>query len=343
MSGAAVLELDGSIGEGGGQVLRTALGLSLVTGQPFVIEKIRAGRSKPGLQRQHLTSVAAAAEVSGARVDGAEPGSQRITFRPQRVRAGDYAFAIGTAGSTTLVLQTVLPGLLSAGGPSTVELTGGTHNPQAPPFDFLQLAFAPVLHRMGAELGLELRRHGFYPAGGGQVRATIAPGALQPVELLARDAEPRLRARIVLARIPRHVAEREAAVLRARLGLRADEIVIDEVDSPGPGNVVIVQLHFGAVTEVVTSLGERGVPAADVACRAAGEAQALLAAGVPVGPHLADQLLIPLALAGGGAFRTVAPTLHTRTNAQVVERFLPVRFELREDGEGAWRVEVRAR
>jgi len=337
-----MLHLDGSLGEGGGQVLRTALGLSLVTGTPFTIEKIRAGRNKPGLQRQHLTAVLAAAAVGDARSEGAELGSQRLTFAPQRVRAGDYRFAIGTAGSTTLVLQTVLPALLSADGPSTVELIGGTHNPLAPPFDFLEHTFAPVLHRMGGPLGIELRTHGFYPAGGGQLRATIAPAAWRPIELLARTAEPQLRARIVLSRIPSHVAEREASMLRARLGLPADAITIDEVASPGPGNAVMLRIGFGEVTEVITALGERNVRAEDVATAVADEARALLAANVPVGEHLADQLLVPMALAGGGTFRTVAPSLHTRTNAQVIGLFLPVQFAMREDGNaGAWVVEVR--
>ncbi|MCA8965106.1 MAG: RNA 3'-terminal phosphate cyclase [Planctomycetes bacterium] len=339
-----MITIDGSSGEGGGQVLRTAIGLSLVTGEKCVVENVRAGRKKPGLQRQHLTAVLAAAEVGDARVEGAELGSSRVAFVPKAVRAGDYTFAIGTAGSTTLVLQTVLPALLSASGPSTVSLEGGTHNPMAPPYDFLAETFAPLLHRMGAGLALQLHRHGFYPAGGGRVSASIAPAAWTPLELLERRDAPEVRARIVVARIPPRVAPREASMLRSRLGLRNDEIVIDEVESAGPGNVVILRLQLGEVTEVITQLGERGVLAETVASRAAAEAIRLLAANVPVGEHLADQLLIPMALAGGGAFRTVAPSEHTRTNAAVIERFLPVAIAFHEDGQdGAWRVEVRAR
>ena len=339
-----MLHIDGAQGEGGGQVLRTALGLSLVTGQPFLIERIRAARQKPGLQRQHLTAVLAAAEVGGARLEGAELGSQRLCFRPGRVRAGHYRFAIGTAGSTTLVLQAVLPALLCADGASTVELAGGTHNPLAPPFDFLQLAFAPLLHRMGAGLELALDRHGFYPAGGGLWRATVAPAAWQPLSLLERTAPRSPRARILIAQLPGHVAEREARELRQRLGLKADAIALVEVTANGPGNVVHVCLPSAASTEVVTAFGERGVTAETVARRAAEEAQALLAADVPVGEHLADQLLIPLALAGG-TFRTVAPSLHTRTNAAVIEQFLPVRFAMAEDEArpGTWVVTVHAR
>ncbi len=336
---ATMLTIDGAMGEGGGQVLRTALGLSLVTRTPFVIERIRANRRKPGLQRQHLTGVLAAQQVGDALVEGAELGSQRLAFRPRALRAGDYRFAIGTAGSTTLVLQTVLPALQQADGPSTVELVGGTHNPMAPPADFLQHAFAPVLHRMGAGLQIEVERHGFYPAGGGLLRARIAKAAWQPLELLQRSAEPQLRARIVLAHIPGHVAEREAKTLQRHLRMRPDEIVVEEVASSGPGNAVLLRLGFGATTEVVTALGERSLSAEAVAQRAIDEARRLLTTDVPVGEHLADQLLIPLALAGG-AFRTLPPTEHTRTNAAVIERFLPVRFALRDGGDGTWTVAV---
>jgi len=334
-----VLTIDGSLGEGGGQVLRTSLALSLVTRTPFVIENVRARRKKPGLQRQHLTAVLAAAEVGAARVEGAELGSQRIVFLPRELRAGDFRFAIGTAGSTTLVLQTVLPALFAAPGPSTVDLTGGTHNPMAPPFDFLQHSFAPVLASMGAPLALEMRQHGFYPAGGGRCRAAVQPAAWAPCELLTRPERPRIRARVVLARLPRQVAEREAAVLRSRLGLSADAIAIDEVAAASPGNVVMLHLQLGQVTEVVTAVGERGLPAEAVAARAAGAAEALLGANVPVGEHLADQLLIPMALAGGGTFRTVRPSQHTTTNAWVIERFLPVAFTMVEDG-AACRISV---
>ncbi|MBK8095936.1 MAG: RNA 3'-terminal phosphate cyclase [Planctomycetes bacterium] len=339
-----MLTIDGAEGEGGGQVLRTALGLSLVTGKPFLIERIRARRSKPGLQRQHLTAVLAAAEVGGARTEGAELGSQRLFFRPSRLRAGQYRFAIGTAGSTTLVLQTVLPALLMAEGPSTVVIEGGTHNPMAPPFEFVEQAFAPLLHRMGAGLQLTLRRHGFYPAGGGEIVAAIAPAAWQPLEPPERSERPQLRGRILLSDIPHHVAEREASVLRRELGLGADEVQVQPVRAAGPGNVVMLRLQLGTVTEVVTALGERGVAAEDVAGRVVAEARALLAADVPIGEHLADQLLIPLALAGSGSFTTVAPSQHTRTNAQVIEQFLPVRFALQEHSgrPGVWCITVMA-
>jgi RNA 3'-terminal phosphate cyclase (ATP) len=170
-----MIELDGSVGEGGGQILRTSLALSMCTGQPVTLNNIRAKRAKPGLMRQHLTCVDAAREVSGAQVQGAELGSQSLAFEPGRVRAGDYRFNVGTAGSCTLVLQTVWPALLLAGERSTLTLQGGTHNPMAPPFHFLERSFAPLVRRLGAGVSLTLRRHGFYPAGGGEMQATVEP------------------------------------------------------------------------------------------------------------------------------------------------------------------------
>jgi hypothetical protein len=178
------IELEGSQGEGGGQILRTALSLSMITGIPFAIERIRAGRRKPGLLRQHLTAVQAAAAVCGAEVEGAAPGSQRLRFKPGPVRGGDYFHAIGSAGSCTLVLQTVLPALWFADGPSTLRISGGTHNPAAPPADFLIRTWQPLLLRMGVTLDIQLQRHGFYPAGGGEM---LAIGERYRVQELAVD------------------------------------------------------------------------------------------------------------------------------------------------------------
>lgn len=339
-----MLRIDGTQGEGGGQILRTALGLALVTRTPFAIDKIRQQRKRPGLQRQHLTAVLAAARVGSARVTGAELGSTELTFEPQTCNGGDYEFAIGTAGSTTLVLQTILPALWCANGPSTVRLSGGTHNPMAPPFDFLKHTFAPLAHRMGAPLELQLHRHGFHPAGGGEMTANIAPAAWRRLDLLDAPTRREVSARILHSSLPQRVVPREVNALRRRLDLREDQVTIEEVASYGPGNIVLCDVQLGAVHEVVSSLGERGVLAEVVAQRAAAEVKALLDSNAPVGEHLADQLLIPMALAGGGAFRTVAPSLHTRTNAAVVERFLPVTISLREDPTlGNWVIEVAPR
>jgi RNA 3'-terminal phosphate cyclase (ATP) len=318
-----MLVLDGSQGEGGGQILRSALALSLVTGAPFRIDNIRAGRARPGLLRQHLTAVEAAAAVGRAEVGGAAIGSRSLYFRPSSVRGGDYTFAVGTAGSATLVFQTVLPALITAAQPSSLVLEGGTHNPAAPSFDFLEKAFLPLLARLGPRVEVTLERPGFYPAGGGRFRARVTPVAkLAPLTLERRGELRAGRARAVVANLPRSIAEREIATLGRRLGWDRRALSIDEADAAGPGNVVLVELESEALTEVVTAFGEKGVRAEAVADAAADEALAYLAADVPVGPHLADQLILPLALTGGGRFRTLAPTQHTRTQPAVVQAFL---------------------
>lgn len=214
-----MIELDGATGEGGGQILRSALTLSMVTGQPFRIRNIRANRSKPGLMRQHLVAVQAAAHISDAVVSDAQVGSTSLTFVPKQVRSGDYQFAIGTAGSCTLVLQTVMLALLFADGPSTVRITGGTHNPMAPPAHFLQRAYCRVLETMGAQVDIGLVRCGFYPAGGGVVVASIAPcGGLKRLDLMERGQRLDGYAESIIAGIPAAVATRELDVIGAGMG-----------------------------------------------------------------------------------------------------------------------------
>ncbi|MDM0115733.1 RNA 3'-terminal phosphate cyclase [Variovorax sp. J22R133] len=335
-----MIELDGSQGEGGGQILRTGLALSMVTGQPLCIEHIRAKRPKPGLMRQHLACVLAASQVSGAQVEGAELGSQALRFVPGRVRAGDYRFAIASAGSCLLVLQTVLPALLLADGPSHVQLSGGTHNPMAPPFHFLQRAYAPLVKRMGAQLQLTLRRCGFYPAGGGEVEASIHPptGALLPFGLLSRGASQSAFAECLAPGLARNVARRELDVLGQAMGWSGDQLRVGEQrQNEGPGNALIATLGYERVTEVFCSLGERGVSAEEVARRLVAEVRAYQASEAAVGAHLADQLALLMGLAvwqsgGTAAFTCSELTEHTRTNCAVIERFLPVRFSLAPEG-----------
>jgi RNA 3'-terminal phosphate cyclase (ATP) len=344
-----VLTIDGSQGEGGGQILRTSLTLSLVTGAPFRIDRIRAGRPRPGLLRQHLTAVEAATAVGGAEVDGAALGSAALVFRPRGVRPGRHHFAVGTAGSATLVLQTVLLPLALAGAPSTVRVEGGTHNPGAPPFDFLDRAFLPLLARMGVKAAATLDRAGFHPAGGGQLTVEIAPAErLAPLVLLERGAIARRRARALVARLPRRIAERELAVVRTGLGWDPGELAVevlgegDAIRVRGQGNVLLLEIESEHVTEVVAAFGAIGVSAERVGERAVQEARAYLEAGVPVGTHLADQLLIPLALAGGGEFLTLPLSRHASSNVEVVREFLDVALAVapRPDGRTA-RVEVR--
>lgn len=319
-----MITIDGSFGEGGGQVLRTALALAMCTGQPFRIENIRAKRDKPGLLRQHLACVRAATQVCNATVDGDAIGSKSLAFKPGAVRGGDYTFAIGSAGSTTLVLQTVLPALMQSGTASAVTLEGGTHNPLAPPFDFLEKSFLPVLRRMGADVAVTLDRAGFYPAGGGRLRAMIgSTPTLTPIELTKRTAPTSRRASAIVAGLPGEIALRELEKLKKDLRLADDETEIRQLpDEWGPGNALLLELVGDEVTEVITGFGERGVSAEAVAVRVASDAKHFLAQRVPVGEFLADQLLIPLALAGGGAFVTGPLSMHSTTNLEVVRRFV---------------------
>ncbi|HJZ83720.1 MAG TPA: RNA 3'-terminal phosphate cyclase [Polyangia bacterium] len=338
-----MLTIDGAQGEGGGQILRSSLALSLVTGTPFRMVNVRARRSRPGLLRQHLCALRAAAEVGAAEVSGAELGAREIEFRPGAAgaRAGEYTFSVGTAGSATLVLQTVLPALVRLVAASALTLEGGTHNPAAPPFDFLAQSFLPLLARMGPLVSATLERPGFYPAGGGRIRARIEPAPLKPLELLQRGALTAPRVRAVVAALPRTIAEREVARLAARLRGHRSCFQVEEVADPiGPGNVVMIELPSAHVTELFTGFGERGVRAEAVADRVAREAEAYLAADVPVGPHLADQLLLPMALAGGGRFRTLAPTAHTRTQIEVLQKFLGLKVGAEPESDRAWRIEV---
>jgi len=336
-----MLVIDGSQGEGGGQILRSALALSLVTGRPFVLERIRAGRQRPGLLRQHLTAVQAAAALGAAQVEGAALGSQRLRFAPQAVRAGDYRFAVGSAGSALLVVQAVLPALLTAPGPSTLVVEGGTHNPSAPPFEFVARTYLPLVRRMGPAVAATLERAGFYPAGGGRVALTVTPApALAPLTLLERGAPGPCRVRAIVANLPETIAATEVRTVVRALALPASETTAETVPSDGPGNAVLVDVESEHLTEVFSAFGERGRPARAVAEDVVGQVRRYLAAAVPVGPHLADQLVLLLALAGGGRFRTVAPTRHLQTNVAVIRHFLDAPIALEELGRDRWEVIV---
>ena len=324
-----MIELDGAAGEGGGQVLRTALTLSMVTGQPFRIRNIRAGRQRPGLMRQHLVAVQAAARVCQAELVDAAVGAQTLLFEPGKIRAGNYEFAIGTAGSCTLVLQTVLPALLFADQPSTVIVRGGTHNSMAPPSHFLQRAYGRVLAAMGATVDIHLNRFGFYPAGGGELVAGIQPcQALRRLDLLERGARRLGYAESFVAGVPESVARRELACIGA--GMCWDEAQLQACVLPaehGPGNALLLTLEHEHVTEVFSGFGEKAVRAETVAKQTLERARRYIASGAAVSEWLADQIMLPIALAGGGSFTTDRLSLHAHTNAEVIARFLPVCFE----------------
>lgn len=342
-----MIEIDGSIGEGGGQILRTSLALSMCTGQPFALSRIRAGRGKPGLMRQHLTCVSAATQVCGAAVQGAEIGSQALSFAPGTVRAGDYRFNVGTAGSCTLVLQTVWPALLMAEAPSRLNLGGGTHNPMAPPFHFLERSYAPLMRKLGAVVELKLHRLGFYPAGGGEIEATLWPAkdGLQPLDLIERGAKLESYAECLAPALPRTVAQRELAQLGAALGWKEDQLRVAPVrQNEGPGNALLATLVHENLIEVFMHLGEKGVSAEQVAYKLARDVQRYQTSEAALGPHLADQWALPLALAvwrqqRPATYSATELTAHARTNFEVIERFVPVRFSSAGQGDG-WRVRV---
>lgn len=347
-----LVHIDGSQGEGGGQIVRSSLALAMVTGRPVRLEKVRAGREKPGLMRQHLTSVRAAQQICGAYVTGDAIGSSTLTFEPGVVAPGEYHFAVGTAGSATLVLQTVLPPLLVADAPSRLVLEGGTHNPWAPPFDFLRTAFLSLVNRMGPTVTTYLERHGFYPAGGGRFVVEIQPASgsgprggdrgLSSFHLLERGECRGRQARVLLSNLPDHIAVREIQELERLASWNTGELFREQAIAAGPGNIVILELRYDQVTEVFIGFGEHGVKAEAVAGRAIDAMREYLVADVPVGPYLADQLLLPLGLCAWqqgvpierrrGSFRTMALTDHSKTHINVLQSFLDIPIDVAIEG-----------
>jgi RNA 3'-terminal phosphate cyclase (ATP) len=344
---SSFLHIDGSHGEGGGQIVRSSLALAIVTGRSVAIDNIRAGRKDPGLKPQHLTAVNAAAEICSGRVTGAAIGSRSVSLEPGPVRPGNYHFSVGTAGSAMLVLQTVLPALLIAEGPSTLILEGGTHNPWSPPFDFLQRVYLPLIERMGPRVVSRLERPGFYPAGGGRFVVSVQPSPqLRGFELLQRGEIIATRARVVLANLPPHIAERELDTVVKKLRWRRDACTIDEVHAAGPGNIVLLEVESQHVTELFTAFDRLGVRAEQVAREAIAQVEAYLATNAPVGPHLADQLLLPLGISawqatqrgdssGGGSFRTLPLTDHSTTHIDILRAILGIQIDVEPSSDGA--------
>ena len=353
-----MLTIDGSYGEGGGQVVRTSLALSAITGQPVHLVKIRAGRRKPGLMPQHLTGVRAVAKVCDAELDGAKLDSQELTFEPHSApRAGQYTFDVaqfakgGSAGAVTLILQTVLLPLALAEGTSQVTLGGGTHVAWSPPFDYVKRVYLPTLGRMGIKAKANIERWGWYPIGGGEVKATVEglgagqeprlPAAsLAGLDLRERGAVVRVRGLSASSNLPKHIRTRQEGaalqVLRSN-GVNARFEVVD-APSKGQGTVVFLWADFENAVAGFTSLGERGKPAEQVAEEAARELVEFLHGHAALDRHLADQLVLPMALAATPSqFTTERVTQHLLTNAWVVNQFFPgrVRVEGEEGQPGA--------
>jgi len=328
----ACIQIDGSMGEGGGQVLRASLALSMALGKPFRISGIRANRPKPGLKRQHLTCVTAAQAVCDATVDGAAINSSELFFAPGVVRPGEYEFHVGTGGSVTMVLQALVPPLLLGTTPSRLTVTGGTHVPYAPPFEFMRDTLFPRLETLGVRLNARMDRIGYMDIGGGSVTVEIQPvAAPAPFHQGEAGAWEGTTAVIYGHNLPEGIVEREIDVLlseeHASLGLTPETIRREDGAASarsvaGAGNMVLVVVRHGGHTTVFGECGWRGRTAEVVARQACKRALHFIQAGMPIEAHLADQLLVPLALAGGGSFVTERISPHTRTCLAVIEQFM---------------------
>jgi len=329
----SLITIDGSFGEGGGQILRTSLTLSALTGKPFYMQNIRLKRANPGLQPQHLASVKAAAQITSASVEGAEKGSTTLKFIPQRLKAGDYRLDIQTAGSTSLVLQTITLPLSLIDRPSQVIITGGTHVPWSPCHHYLQLQWAPYMRKIGLEIELELRRAGFYPQGGGEIRAKINPAKeLSSLNILERGSLKLIRGISAFANLDISVAERQKRQAEVRLKGRylPHEISIERMPAKGKNTAMVLLAQFEHSQGCYCALGARGKRAERVADEACDALLGFLKTSGVVDEHLADQLLLPLALAKGESqFKTPRVTNHLITNVEIIKKFLPVEIEVR--------------
>ncbi len=328
-----MITIDGSLGEGGGQVLRSSLTLSILTHQPIHLTHIRAGRAKPGLQPQHLQAVKAAAAVCAGSFEGGQAGSQTLRFWPGEVRPGRYTFEIGTAGATSLVLQTIFLPLTFADGDSTVTIRGGTHVPWSPSFHYLDWQWLPHLRQMGCAASLQLTQAGFYPRGGGEIKAVIQPaGPLKSWVSLERGMLQRISGLSAVANLDESIAQRQKLQALRRLEpiCQMSKIRSETLPSPGKGTTIILLAELERARLCASALGEPGKRAERVADEAAEALERSLNSSATVDEHLADQLLLPLALAAGRSqFCTPRVTQHLLTNAAIIRQFLPVQIDIR--------------
>lgn len=344
-----MIEIDGSFGEGGGQILRTGVALSILTGRPVRFRQIRANRKPPGLKTQHQMSIQAAAALCGARVEGTALGSTTLTFHPGRVRPGSYSFDVSSlrasAGSTGLIFQTLLPVLALADRPSHLALKGGTDVPWSPPASYLREVFLPTLKEMGIQAGMEIAERGFYPIGGGRVEVEVLPAEipLRPLRIEERGRLKSLRITSAIANLPVGIAERQRAAAAALLKQHGfdTEGKIQTLPSPGKGTFCFIVAEFEQVRAGFSALGAIGKRAERVGEEAANAFLRHAAREGALDLHLADQVVLYMALAQGKSVATVAEvTAHLRTNIWVIEQFLPVRFDLTADKKGAGMIEV---
>lgn len=332
------LAIDGAHGEGGGQVVRTAVALAAIVGQPIDVDRIRARRETPGLGAQHVAAIRAVAAVCDGEVEGLAVGSSAFSFTPRALRGGDFRFDVGTAGSVSLVLQALLPVMLSAREHYRVTLVGGTDVPLAPPIDYLRWVLLPLLARMGAHVELEVRRRGYYPRGGGEIRVACCGGELRPLILGTPGTLAVVRGTAHVAGMPASVAERmrRAAVQRLRLGglkpVEIDARTLAPDEAVGSGGAIVAVAETDVTRIGAAWVAERGVRAEEIGEAVGGQLSADLLNAAAIDVHAADQLLVYLALAGGGGFTVRTVSSHAATAMWLIEQFLPVRFSIEERG-----------
>jgi len=337
-----MLKIDGSYGEGGGQILRTSLSLSVLTGQAIEIYNIRAKRKNPGLQAQHLAAVFATQKISEAKVSEARIGSQILRFEPKKIKPGKYEFDIGTAGSTTLVGQTILLPLAFTERPSEVLIIGGTHNPFAPPFHYFSEVFLPMIEKLSISVAIKIERYGFYPKGGGRVRLFIQQThELQPKNFLERGNLKKISGLSVVANLPLEIAERQKkslinhlktiSLIRANTGNSnfAEKIKIERVQALSPGTFIFLKARFTNVLAGFSALGERGKPAEKVAQEVAQQFINYYQSEKCLDPFLADQIVLYLALTKKPfAFTVSRLSSHLLTHLWLLEKFLGVKIKI---------------
>ncbi len=326
-------DIDGSYGEGGGQILRTALALSAILKKPFSIHHIRSKRKNPGLQAQHLEAVEALAQITEAQTEGVKFGSQKITFFPQKILPGNYQFEVKTAGSTLLLFQAIFFPLSMAQRPSSVILVGGTHVPWSPPFQYLAEVLLPTLEPMGISVNAAIEKWGFYPRGGGKIQMTIHPvHELKPIHLTDRGSLKRIRGLSTLSNLPRHVAvrQKDQAMKRIQkeLNMDAEINILYDALSNGPGSFLFLLAEYEKTIAGFSSLGQKGKPAEKVADEAVDDLKVYLSSEGCIDPHLADQLVPFMALTkGNSSFTTTRMTNHLLTNLWIINHFLEVKVE----------------
>jgi len=337
-----LIMINGAQGEGGGQILRTSLSLAACLGKSIKITRVRAGRKKPGLMRQHLTCVLAAQKLCDAEVEGAEIGSSELIFKPKAINIpSELNFDIGTAGSTSLVFQTVLPIILFSGQACEIKFVGGTHNMAAPTYDFIENSFLHTLNRFGTDITCELQQPGFYPVGGGRWSVLVNQCKLSKIELMDRGELVNRKAVARLGNLPREIGERELKVIQQKSKWLSYELFIDSSNCIGNGNALILHLSYKNIYTVFDQIGVKNKSAEKVALSACSDMASYMNSGAVVEEYLADQLILPMALGEGGRFTTTKPSDHLLTNISVIKQLLNISITVNKLTNNKWLIKVK--